>query len=510
MPEMHILPIVALFVLSLVQCASADPRPEFALAVSVSGTSRVSLAASGATDAVAEINVAVQNYLIQSELQLLPDVAEIMANIANQFQTLGAAAVSAISALASDASGDIAGVFGVALDAVNAAIDFADDTLPGLRDPLVTLVGTALSDKLLDSFQHLGKGLQALLVSLTTLKSGAETAVAEAGSSNVPANIVSRNLPRARVTELISALHLLKGTVPLLEYVVTSTMENIGLADDFMLQLDDKVDSIIGESSTLLLELNDFLDPLENTILNTLSSIGGELTNLVAEFGGLSNVATVSDAAALGTTLGDFKANLEDLATADPTISSVLDQLNVAFTDAYDIVDPLYYIYDSALVDALMTTLVANGNYAQYCFYKYKDFFFVLLDLIALEASECIAEEAERMEYYQRTVELMLTILFYDFVDISDDLAICERIDDADNLQECIAKFVSIYTDLEAAFGDKLTLLYQSLQHEIAASGNRLKICIRFSQSELSDTQVPLLLAKINECAMLGPYAEDD
>ncbi|KFB40331.1 AGAP007273-PA-like protein [Anopheles sinensis] len=507
MEKMNQLPIVTFCVLALVQYTSAEPRPEFALTATVPGTSRVSVAASAADTAIADINVSVQNYVITSELQLLTDVATIVADIANQYQPLAEAITDAITALASDTSGDIDGAFAVALGAVADAISFADNTLPGLEAPLVPLVGNALPDKFLDSFQHIGKALEKLETSLTELKAAANSAVAEAGSSGLTATIVSRTVTRALVGDLVYALNLLKATVPLLEYVVSSTMENIGLADAFMLELDQKVDDTIGESSTLQLEVETITQPLGDYIANTLNTIDTDLGTLATTFAGLTNLAS---AAELGAVLDNFKDNLVLLSMADPSIANVLAELKKALTDAYDVVDPLYFIYESPLVNALMTTLVGNGNYAQYCFYKYKDYFFLLLDWIAYAASECIQEEAPRLEYYQDTVKLMLDILFYDFEDIADDLEVCNKINDATNLQECTSKFAEIYDALEGSFGNKITLGYQSLQHEIAASGNRLKICISLSQSALSNDEVPKLLEDINSCANDGPTGENE
>ncbi|XP_058123207.1 uncharacterized protein LOC131294270 [Anopheles ziemanni] len=510
MAKMNKLSIVAFCVLALVQYTSAEPRPQFALSANVPGTSRVSVAADAADSAIADINVSVTNYLIESDLELLPDVAEIVADIANQYQPLAEAIIDGITALASDTSGDVEGVFAVALGAVADAIAFADDTLPDLKAPLVPLVGNALPEKFLDSFQHIGKALEKLETSLTALKDAANSAVAEAGSSAITATIVHRTVSRALVGDLIYALNLLKATVPLLEYVVSSTMENIGIADAFMLELDQKVDDTIGESSNLQLEVEAITGPLGDYITDTLGTIDSDLGELATTFAGLTNLGTATSAVDLGTVLDNFKDNLDLLSLADPSITQVLDGLKQALIDAYDVVDPLYFIYESPLVNALITNLVGNGNYAQYCFYKYKDYFFVLLDWIAYAASECIQEEAPRLEYYQGTVQLMLEILFFDFEDIADDLEICDQIDDATNLQECTLKFAEIYNDLEGAFGNKINLGYQSLQHEIAASSNRLKICISMSQSALSNDEVPVLLEDINSCANDGPTGQDE
>ena len=51
---------------------------------------------------------------------------------------------------------------------------------------------------------------------------------------------------------------------------------------------------------------------------------------------------------------------------------------------------------------------------------------------------------------------------------------------------------------------------YDTIAREIAASGSRLKICLRLSQSSLGESDLPLLLEKITTCAEQGPDGNEE
>ncbi|XP_049297787.1 uncharacterized protein LOC125771311 [Anopheles funestus] len=503
--------IIALCVLSLLQCITAEPRPEFALGASVPRTNRVGDAADEAQAIISSVNESSEDFTIHSELPLLPSVLTVVQNVADEFETLATALVTSITTLASDSSGNVDTVFGEAVDAVADAIAFADDTLPGLTDPLVELIGRALVEKFEDSLEHIGKSLQALQVILNDLKTGAENAVAEAGrTTDISPTIISKNLKRTMVTQLVKALNLLRATVPVLKYTIDSTIEGISIADQYMLDLSDKVDSTIGENSSIADELDGIIEAIDDTVTDTMTAVGSDLEDLQTEYDALTNLATTDSAGQLTTLMAMFAANLEDLGDRDPTILTMLNSLKDSLIDVYDVVAPLFFIYDSYLVDALITTLVSNGNYSQYCFYKYKDFLIALLESISIEAAVCVDKEVQRLDYFRETIEKMLGLLFFDFEDISDDLTLCNGISDEDNLGECAASMAAIYTRLEDAFGDMFTLGYDVVSREVRATSNRLKICMRLSQSALLDSEIPQLVTKINDCAEFGPLAEED
>ncbi|XP_035907607.1 uncharacterized protein LOC118510191 [Anopheles stephensi] len=502
--------IVALCLLALLQHTAAEPRPEFALAAPVPGTNRVGVAATEAKTIISEVKTYPTSYAIRSELTLLPSLLTIVTNVATEFQTLGTAVVTSITNLASDTSGNVNTMFGAAVDAVANTITFADVTLPTLTSPLLQLTGNALVDKFKDSLTHISKALQALKVALNDLKAGATNAVAEAGSNAITSTIVSENLPRSMVTQLVTALQLLRATVPVLKYTIDSTVDGIKIGDQYMLDLSAKVDSTIGEKSSIAADLDGIIGSINKAITDTMTAVSTDLGNLQTGYATLTNLATAASAGKLSTALGLFAGNLAELAAKSPTILATLNTLKDSLIDVYDVASPLYFIYDSYLVNELITVLIGNGNYAQYCFYKYNDFLFALLETVAIEARECVDKEVERLEFFRRTVELMLNLLFFDFEDISGDLTVCNGITDATNLEECVASLSDIYTRLEESFGDMFAYGYDLVSREVKASSNRLKICMRMSQSSLGDTEIPLLMKNIAECSELGPAAEND
>ncbi|XP_052898418.1 uncharacterized protein LOC128305143 [Anopheles moucheti] len=503
--------IAALCVLVLLQYTAAEPRPEFALGVTVQGSSRVGIAANDAKTFIAGVKKSAVDYVVRSELPLLPSVLTVVKDVATQFQTLATALVTSITTLASDSSGNVDTVFGAAIDAVDNTITFADVTLPGLTNPLVQLIGKPLVEKFQDSLQHISKALVPMKSRLKDLKTGAQNAVIEAGSTtNIATDIIVKNLKRSVVAQLVYALQLLRATVPVLKYTVDSTVEDIAIADQYMLDLSAKVDSTIGEKSSVAASLDEIIASIDKTITDTMKAIGTDLGKLSGSYATLINLGTAASAGKLASTLAKFSANLVALGSKDPTIITILNSMKDAVLDVYDVTAPLFYIYDSYLVNALITTLVANGNYSQYCFYKYKDYLFAMLETIAIEAGECVDKEVIRLEYFRKTIELMLELLFFDFEDISGDLVTCNKIVDTANLEECVASMAAIYTKLESAFGEMFALGYDVVSHEIKATNNRLKICMRLSQSSLGNTEIPMLMAKIADCDEFGPLQQND
>uniref|UniRef100_A0A182P224 Protein TsetseEP domain-containing protein n=1 Tax=Anopheles epiroticus TaxID=199890 RepID=A0A182P224_9DIPT len=460
--------IVTLIVLSLLQCITAEPRPEFALSAPVPGKSRVQLAATEANNIISLIGTSTVDFTIRhTTLELLPKVFQIVKSVATDFQTLGTTVVTSITTLASDTSGNVDVVFGDAIQAVQQASAYADDQLPGLTQPLVQLIGTALNEKFEDSFKHIGKALLAIEGILNELKTGAQNALAAAGNNAaVTSTIISKNLKRSMITDLVKALQLLRGTVPVLKYTVDSTIEGIAIADQYMVDLEAAVTNAIGEKSSIAADMDGIIRSINSDITGTMATIGDDIGKLQSSFPTLTKVAAATSGPKILTALGDFLANLSELDAKTPTIQTVLNSLKNSVLDVYAIASPLFIIDESYLVDALITTLISNDNYSQYCFYKYKELFYTLLETVSIEARECVDKEVQRLDYFRETIDLMLDLLFYDYEDISGDLTVCNGINDAANLEECVSLLADIYTKLEEAFGDMFALGYDAIERE--------------------------------------------
>uniref|UniRef100_A0A182K9X8 Protein TsetseEP domain-containing protein n=1 Tax=Anopheles christyi TaxID=43041 RepID=A0A182K9X8_9DIPT len=463
--------IATLIVVSLLQCITADPRPEFALSAPVPGTSRVGIAASEAKAIISVLNNSTLNFTIRYNLTLLPTVFKAVQNVSNDFLALGTTVVTSITALASNSSGDVDTVFGAAIAAVSNASAYANSTLPSITAPLTQLIGKHLKEKLEDSFQHIGKALSALTTILKDLQTGARNALTEAGTNGtITSTIVSNNLRRSMITELVKALQLLRATVPVLKYTVDSTVEGIAIADQYLLDLSAKVASTVGEKSSIAADLDGIIQTINGTITNTTTHIDTELSQLKANFSALTNVANSTNGTKILTLLGDYEANVSDLRNKTPSIQTILNNLTQSVIDVYAIASPLFFLQDSYVVDALITTLIANADYSQYCFFKYKDFLFTMLETVSIDARECVDKEVRRLEYFRVTIGLILDLLFFDYEDIGGDLTVCNGISNTANLDECMTSLASIYVKLEEAFGEMFALGYDTVSREVTAS----------------------------------------
>ncbi|XP_050096388.1 uncharacterized protein LOC126578133 [Anopheles aquasalis] len=503
---------LALCLLALLKCSTAEPRPDFALDASVTGKGKVSSSSSVIGSISTAVNSTTGNITLISDNQLLRDVLGIVVQVADRFNTMGSAISSTIVSLAQDNSGNVTGAFGPALSAVEAVTNYTQNTLPGIMVTLQTMIQKGLGAKFIDSFQHIGKALGQINGTLTTLLGKAQNAILQAGSATVPAAIVASNLKPTLVLALYNQLKQLKGSIPVLQYTVDSSIENVLVADSFLTVLKNDIDQTIGSSSELLDPLDEPLGAINQTISGSvIGKIGADLTNLSAEALLLTNLTTVPSGANLTSAVQQYNSSLITFSTKNPSVPALLEGVRTTVTAAFGILDPLVNTNNGSLVTLLISTLVANDRYSRYCFHKYKGYFSWMIAEYAYEASSCIVDEVPRLQKYQRTLELILDTLVYDYEDVLGELAICNGIASTTNRGDCVALLNTFYQPLAEAFGGKLDLLYRSLDHELHASGYRMTVCIRVKLFEIDFAQDLLdFEAALNVCAVDGPTASLD
>ncbi|XP_035786702.1 uncharacterized protein LOC118463885 [Anopheles albimanus] len=504
--------LLMLCLLALLKDSTAEPRPDFGLDASVTGKTLVVNTSSVVASVSTAVNGTTANVTLISEHQLLRDVLAIVVKVADRFNILGSTVASTITSLAYDTSGNITAAYGPAFGAIEAVTNYTQNTLPGIVTDLQLLIANGLPDKITDSFQHIGKALVQINGTLSTLKGKAQNAILVAGSATVPAAIVADNLRTTLVLALSTGLKQLQGSIPVLQHTVDSTIENLRLADSFLPVLKGDIDQTIGGSSELLDPLDAPLDAINLTISGSVvGRMGADLTNLSAEVQLLTNLTTAASGANLTSAVLQYNSSLFAFNGKSPSVSALLEGVRTTVKAAFGILDPLVNTKNGTLVTKLISTLVANDRYSRYCFHKYKGFFSWMVAEYADEASTCIVDEVPRLQKYQRTLELILDTLLFDYEDVLGELAICNGIASASNREACVALLNTYYTPLAQAFGGKLDLLYRSLDHELHASGYRMTVCIRVKLFEIDFAQdLTDFEAAITQCSTDGPTALDD
>ncbi|XP_049539580.1 uncharacterized protein LOC125953827 [Anopheles darlingi] len=507
---LHRCTLLALCLIALLLKNSiAEPRPDFGLDASVTGKNAVSNTSSAVGSVATAVNGTTASFTPISDHQLVRDVLTIVTQVANKFNTLGSTVATTITSLANDKSGNITAAYGPAFGAIYALTNYTQNTLPGVVAELQPLIEKGLSDKLTDSFQHIGKALAQVNATLTTLSAKAQTAIQLAGGATVPANIVAENLKTTLILSLSTGLQQLKGSIPVLQYTVDSTIENLRVADSFLPVLKNDVNGIIGSSSELLDPLDVPLGAINQTISGTVvTNFGADVANVSAEVVLMTNLTTVASGTNLTSAIQRYNSSLNAFNSRNASVPALLEGVRTAVAAAFGVLDPLIDTKNGSLVTRLISTLVANDRYSRYCFHKYKGFFAYLLGVYADEASSCIVDEVPRLQYYQRTLELMLDTLLYDYQDVLLELGICNGIASATNREACVALLNTYYGPLAEAFGGKLDLLYRSLDHELHASGYRMTVCIRVKLFNIDFlTDFDNFEAAIKVCAVDGPLA---
>uniref|UniRef100_A0A2M4BKF7 Putative secreted protein n=1 Tax=Anopheles marajoara TaxID=58244 RepID=A0A2M4BKF7_9DIPT len=510
--KMHRGTLLVVCLMVLLKCSTAEPRPDFGLDASVTGKSVVSNQSSVIASASSAINGTTANITLVSEHQLLRDVLAIVVKVADRFNTLGGAVSSTITRLAHDKSGNVTAAFGPALGAIAAVSNYTTNTLPGIVAELQPLIVKGLNDKFTDSFQHIGKALVLINGTLTTLLDKAQNAILQAGSAIVPAAIVADNLRPSLVLALGKQLLQLKGSIPVLQHTIDSSIENLLVADSFLPVLKGDIDHSIGSASELLDPLDEPLGAINLTISGrVLGKMGADLTNLSAEVLLLTNLTTVPSGTNLTSAVQQYNSSLNAFRLKTPSVPTLLEGVRTAVKAAFDTLDPLVNTKNGSLVTTLIRTLVANDRYSRYCFHKYKGFFSWMVAQYADESTFCIVEEVKRLQKYQRTLELILDTLVYDYEDVLAELTICNGIASSTNREACVALLNTYYKPLAEAFGGKLALLYRSIDKELRASGYRMTVCIRVKLFEFDFAQDLIdFEAAINACSVDGPTAFTD
>uniref|UniRef100_A0AAG5DCT5 Uncharacterized protein n=1 Tax=Anopheles atroparvus TaxID=41427 RepID=A0AAG5DCT5_ANOAO len=442
----------------------------------------------------------------------LPTILALLKQTGTHVSEAGLSGTGALSALIAGNSGSSGVLFDSVLQSVDAQLEHLGQHLPTTKDTLKTLIGDNLPDRLADGFDRIASGLTRLRSLLVALQNAIGAAVAEAGSeSAIPTATLQRYVTLPLVYNLAEAVHDLRAYLPVVRYTLTTSIEDVLTAAAFLAAYQTTVDSV----ETLVILFIDPLDTAREEFYNRLTHPKTGVAGLEDAFSTvqqdtelLAMIAVPARKTVIDAMLSPFALALNnvdaDLAAVETKLQNYMEYVEqlLAITDT-----ELVSIDDSQLIGALVHTLIDCGRYARYCFHKYQHLVGELIDALLLRTSGCVEREVLRLTNLGTAASSLLMSTAYDIADMGDMLFICDAIQDATDQAQCVTTISDSIKPLGALFADKYDLLYDLADTELAASKQRIKMCVELSDRMFSERYIPDLRSEIESCATDGPNA---
>ncbi|XP_058123206.1 uncharacterized protein LOC131294269 [Anopheles ziemanni] len=484
-------------------------KPDFGINLPITGSGKVSQAINDAKDVVDAVD---ENtlYTAESDYPGLQDLADLLKSMAELTVRLSDELVPLVTSLVADMSGNVAGAFGPVFTKIADIKTAIGTEMPMDNIAIGELVGHYVPEQFTDGFARITDGLTELETILGSLKTAIDAAVLQAGADAITPAIVKKNVKPALVYRVVFSINQLKAYIPEVKYTIDSTLENINLADDYVLLVSSAMLASDATTTQLQAQMSAVTDAISTTVETALDGYVGDFDTLESNVGDYAAVAAATDYTTLTTALEAYKAHLD---TLQPTKYPALDGYLAALLEVFNTALPSSGSsggISSDLLDSLILTLIENGRYAQFCFYKYYGLVLAFLTTIADNASLCFDKEERRLTYLKDSLPLITQLLPFDFDIILDQVGICDTITDSTTLGECITTLSGFYTAIATEFGHKLQYLFDLIDAETEASGNRFLICIELVKLNLVEISESNLQDEIRQCALDGPTADDN
>uniref|UniRef100_A0A182W710 Protein TsetseEP domain-containing protein n=1 Tax=Anopheles minimus TaxID=112268 RepID=A0A182W710_9DIPT len=486
-----------------VSIGHAEPVPDFAINAAISGSATVSTLA-------LETKILFQNvggtvFQVQSGYQRLANVKAAMSTIATQISTAGIAITQAISTMSLNYSGPIATHFDSISNAISSLQNIITSGLSGQLNTLNQLIDNYVSAKLGDSFRTMTQTLNSLAQAVANLRTAVTNARNAAGSSPTVSSTIARRYVTTRVvSDITNAVRLLKSDVPILVFIVRTTLGSIQTADEYLTGIADEANLRVNDvnqlGSTFSTDVNDFVGTVK-TVTTTLTTAHDTLTQtygatLQEKVQTDTNLKTVVDGL-LSEINTIFNNGVSVGSTIDTTFATYL-QLVLALDDD---LSTFYGTSMCAVIKNLLQVLIENGPNAQFCFSKFGQKVFNFFVLHTYDSADCYRLQLSRFDKLRTGVVNIVQLMLHDIDDFIEYVERCTLFND---LQNCAPFLGTEYTTLLTYTTEKSDYLFRLLTKETNASYLRLAGC--FSNSKhLLVLDAESMNIEIDTCEVNGP-----
>ncbi|XP_052873819.1 uncharacterized protein LOC128279139 [Anopheles cruzii] len=482
----------------------AHSRPDFGLEGSVPGTNRITRQAILAQQHF----LTVDDYILpdlRSDVTKLKEAAVILRAIGHQVNNLGPVLMDAISTAVNDDSGDIGQVFELVSYARLAFVSYINGALSQQETSLTALLQQYVSDQLQDDFFHIMAQLIVMGNTFDQLQVAVQAAYNAAGGGPVSAQLVQQYISVNLVTTLSQTLSALAYRIPVLTYTITSSLEDIQQADDYVYGLaadSERVAQEIAESGA------DFYQQVSSYATDVSSAMNA----LVASF-----TPSLTNALATATAYPDpsLQVPIGQLATlVQTTLAATVASFNSAYDAKIQYLSTLLPINttdvtppESDPLTVLVDVLIANWRYSRYCFWKYSGVLYNTL-LVSNGAGECYDREVERLAKLKQALLLEIDLLAFNLEIVEPFVATCLFLpaSAASRVPGCIQELAQYFANIYNAFTPRLASFTALAAIELDASEQRLSVCWATRTQEVQFT-LQQLVPPINSCAIDGPNA---
>uniref|UniRef100_A0A182XLN7 Uncharacterized protein n=1 Tax=Anopheles quadriannulatus TaxID=34691 RepID=A0A182XLN7_ANOQN len=496
----------SLGVFCLLLCfVSGEPRPDFALNSTLIGTVRVSGAIDDTQLVVADINANLYINLnstypgLSALLKLTQEVGETASRLLYNVLT-------PLESLAPSRDSQDVQLFDDVLKNITTLQKFVSVRLVAISTDIEMKLNGFLPSKLEDVFGRVVLGLQELGLALETLKSAVTAVLSKGSQGECPPKSVRPKL----VYRVVYAVRTLRAYLPAVTYTLTTVVENIALADRFIVRL--------SEDTKQVQDPNQYVDLVRATTGMVSRAVATSIATVTAEYGKVSaklpqfaNLTTLMAYGQVGQLMNSFNAVLMQLGTIDASFDASLADIaeKLRLTLQPDESTPM--VDNAEVVATLVTTLISSSPYGRFCFYKFSELLLGLTDTGLLGVEGCISRETLRLHQLSYALQEQARLLLFDLKDLPTELGECNLLPNANRRAACVTtvSVVGFYTSVAKSFRIKFNNLYSTGSAEADASKHRLAACVKVLQFKLVDGSSTDLNAQIRKCSMVGPVPEE-
>ncbi|EDO64621.1 AGAP007275-PA [Anopheles gambiae str. PEST] len=503
--------LLAFGLVCLLQGLSAEPRPEFALTGTVPASNRITAVKNDANTTATAIK-ALNATTVNSGYPGLIGTKTQIEKVITQFDTKAQAILAAYDTLLAANDGNVSGQFDAFVTTINATITYIATDASNVTAELGVFNYTGISDELTDAFERILTGLIDLRAKTATVQTGIQAAVNSAGSATVSADILRQYVPLRTMYDLLRAASNLRAYLPLVQYILTTTIENIAEADSYLMELETLLSTGVSTETGKYAE--DIQKIANETIFQVVDGFAGEnintetASNEIVLSPNIGSAPRHSDLIAAATNLSALFTNATLMQQTNAMVAAFTN-ISTSLTSRIATLQAGFNVLNFPLFKQLVDTLMGNDEYGRYCYQKYKELGKGIFGQAFDSAWQCVDNEYARLEYLKTTLGFMIELLAYDYEDVIEQVKICDNLTSADNLNNCVSALSNFYTELFNETARKISTMYQLATDEAAASENRILICIELVYIQGTVLEPQKISDNLAICSRDGPKGSD-
>uniref|UniRef100_A0A182P3K4 Protein TsetseEP domain-containing protein n=1 Tax=Anopheles epiroticus TaxID=199890 RepID=A0A182P3K4_9DIPT len=498
-------------IICLLQGLSGEPRPEFGLTNTISGSDRMTLVRNAASTIPMEIMAISAGSLI-SGYGPLNTLNGCVAFLTIPFGNLLNFLFDGYDKLLVAKDGNIAGAFSNFETAISSIISYISVGVSGIRNQLRLNSFPGIDSQLEDAYGRIAAGLLDLKSKSTLVREALIEVYNIVGSATVSADILRKHLPMKLVYDMVHSFSNFRAFLPLVTYILNYKVQNLKEADSYFVRLRTALSTdVTVEGEKLTTYIEKIISQIQTTVESEFS---GDKTNAqtAADISSLTNIKTATQYAGLiaaANTLSGLFA-VDALAAQTSTMKAAFSKITSSSLNLINRLQRLVILNTNVLLRELIYTLLDNVKYGRYCFNKYKDLVHNMFEQSFNSAWLCVNNEYERLDYLKITLDGILELMAYDYEDFLTQVKVCESINSSPtNLNSCVTALANFYTEVFKMTTEKITIVYKLATDEAVASENRLLMCFQLVFIDGINVQQPKIQSALRTCSTDGPAGSD-